>query len=87
MDIQRVMQLSYHSCTQGKSKNMYSQNQVDFIYNWFNLNKNKVDIYQEVLRDVSQNFENAKFIEMVQQFGVSKSTIIFKRGLLINTLR
>ena len=80
------MQLSSHSCKQGKSKNMYSQ-KSDFIYNWFNLNKNKIDIYQEVLRDVSQNFENAKFIEMVQQFGVSKSTIIFKRSLLISTLR
>ena len=70
-----------------KVRTCTAKNQVDFIYNWFNLNKNKIDIYQEVLRDVSQNFENAKFIEMVQQFGVSKSTIIFKRSLLIITLR
>ena len=60
MDIQRFEQLSYHSCAQEKSKKMYIQNQVNFTYFWLDMNKTKVEIYQEALRDNSQNFEGVE---------------------------
>ena len=59
MDIQRFTQLWYQSCTQEISGKKYDQNKVDFMYFWLDINKTKVEICQEVLRDVSQNFESA----------------------------
>ena len=40
-----------------KSKKKCRHNQVDFIYIWLDINKTNVEIYKEVLRDVSQNIE------------------------------
>ena len=57
MDIQRFTQLSYLYCSQKKSKKKCRHNQVDFIYIWLDINKTNVEIYKEVLRDVSQNIE------------------------------
>ena len=65
MDIHRLTQLSYHSSAQEKGKKTYGQTQVDSIYCWLDMNKTKVDIYQEVLRDVSQNFEGTE--EFIKQ--------------------
>ena len=48
MDIQRFIKLFYHSCAQEKSEKTCGQNQeVDFIYFWLDMNKTKIDIYQE----------------------------------------
>lgn len=57
MDIQGFTQLSYHSCAKEKTKKKCRQNQVDFIHFWLHMNKIKFEIYQQVLRDVYQNFE------------------------------
>ena len=64
MDIQRFAPLLYHSCLQEKMRR-HSQNQLDFIYFWLDMNKTKVEIYQEVLRDVSENFEGKE--EFIKQ--------------------
>ena len=48
-----------------KNKNISSQNQIDFIYFGLDMNKTKVEIYEEVLRDGSRNFEDTK--EFIKQ--------------------
>ena len=81
MDIQRLTQLSYHSCAQEKRKERHSQNQVDFIYCWLDINKTKVEICQEVLIDVSQNFEGTEeFIKQrIQEVCNRKKKCLSKR--------
>ena len=49
--------LQNHSCGQKKRKKKCSQNQVDFTHFSLDMNKTNDEIYQEVLRDISQRFE------------------------------
>ena len=60
---------------------MYIQNQVDFTYFWLDMNKTKVEIYQEALRDNSQNFEGAEeFVkQIVQEICKRKKNYLWRR--------
>ena len=80
MDIQRLTQLSYHSWAQEKSKKAHSQNQVDLVYCWLNINKTKVEIYQKILRDVSESFEGTEeFIKLRIQEIYDRKKYLSKR--------
>ena len=80
MDIQRLTQLSYHSCAQEKSKKTHSQNHVGLVYCWLDINKTKVEIYQKILRDVSENFEGTEeFIKLRIQEIYDRKKYLSKR--------